>query len=151
MEIINYIKSLDVFGHPITLNLHQSKGAYHKTIYGGIASALLKLALLVIFIDNIQDMLTDQNSKKNTQQKLQTVQEMKQIVSYKETGIITGLSIYGQDGPIPIPKIPDEVKEYVSIKSVQSNTDWLNMKFNDTEYDLIPCEAHTEYQGVQLS
>ena len=63
-------------------------------------------------------MFTDQNSKKNTQQKLQTVEEMKQIVTYKETGIITGLSIYGQDGRIPIPKIPDEVKEYVSIKSV---------------------------------
>ena len=48
-----YIKSLDVFGHPITLNMNQSKGAAHKTIFGGLASALIKFALLLIFVVSI--------------------------------------------------------------------------------------------------
>ena len=61
--MIPYIKSLDVFGHPITINLNQSKGAAHKTIFGGLASALIKVALLIILIISIQDMFLNHNSK----------------------------------------------------------------------------------------
>ena len=50
---VPFIKSLDVFGHPITINMNQSKGAAHKTIFGGLASALIKISLLFIFVISI--------------------------------------------------------------------------------------------------
>ena len=49
-----FIKSFDVFGHPITLNLNQSKGAPHKTLYGGITSVLIKFVLFGILIFGLQ-------------------------------------------------------------------------------------------------
>ena len=61
--MIPYIKSLDVFGHSISLNMNQSKGAAHKTIFGGLASALIKVVLLVILIISIHDMLLNHNSQ----------------------------------------------------------------------------------------
>ena len=44
------IKSQDIFGHPITLNYNQSKGAAHKTIYGGIGTLFIRVGLFAIFI-----------------------------------------------------------------------------------------------------
>ena len=61
--MIPYIKSLDDFGHPISLNMNQSKGAAHKTIFGGLASALIKVVLLVILIISIHYMLLNHNSQ----------------------------------------------------------------------------------------
>jgi hypothetical protein len=43
------IKSFDIFGSPITLNLDGSKTAEHKTTYGGVASIIIKIFLATIF------------------------------------------------------------------------------------------------------
>ena len=44
---------------------------------------------------------------------------MDEVVPFKDTGIIAAISIYGQNGNAPVAKTPEEVKEYISIKSVQ--------------------------------
>jgi hypothetical protein len=52
------IKSYDIFGYPITLTYNQSKGASHKTIYGGIATLIIKMALFAIFIQSCNEMFS---------------------------------------------------------------------------------------------
>ena len=44
---------------------------------------------------------------------------MDQAVLFKDTGIMAGISINGQNGNVLVAKTPEEVKEYISIKSVQ--------------------------------
>ena len=113
-----FIKQFDDFGHPITLNMHQSKGANHKTTLGGVVSVMMKTLLFVILCFNIAAMFDNQNSQINKQVKLKKTEDLKEIISFKDTGITTSIIFYGFDGIFPVPKTPDEVKEFVSIKSV---------------------------------
>ena len=92
-----FIKQFDVFGHPITLNLHQSKGAAHKTLLGGIVTVIMKTALFIIFCMNIAALFANQYSKMNSQLKLRTVEDLKEVVSYKDTGVMNYISILGKE------------------------------------------------------
>ena len=48
-----YLKWLDIFGHSITLNVNQRKGDKNKTLYSGIASGIIRLAMLSIFLSGL--------------------------------------------------------------------------------------------------
>ncbi|CAK58153.1 unnamed protein product (macronuclear) [Paramecium tetraurelia] len=51
--IISVIKSLDIFGQSITLNINKQKA--YKTAFGGISSICLIFILITIFQSNIVD------------------------------------------------------------------------------------------------
>ena len=93
--MISFFKQFDDFGHPITLNMHRSKGAAHKTTLGGIVSVMMRATLFVIFCLEISAMFDNQNSRMNSQLKLQTVEDLKEVIPFKDTGVTTYFSIYG--------------------------------------------------------
>jgi hypothetical protein len=78
----DYIKSLDYFGYPISLNVKQSKGAPHKTFYGGFASAIIKLTLAVILAFSLYDMFAHRNSKTYSNEKLRSRKEIDEKVKF---------------------------------------------------------------------
>ena len=78
--MLSYIKSLDQFGHPITLNVKQSKGAPFKTHLGGIASALIKVTLIIILFHSFYLMLNSQNQTIKSREKLKSNIEMEEKV-----------------------------------------------------------------------
>ena len=60
--IEEYIKKIDMFGHPIELNFNQS-GSRHKTAVGGFFSLFLKGTLLYFSIIIINRMFTFDDNK----------------------------------------------------------------------------------------
>ena len=92
-SIAGYIKSLDVFGFPISINLKQSKGAAHKTTYGGIATAFIKIALLIIFGFGVRDMIHNLKYTSKSSEKLMSRDDSQAIIKYKDTGIRTMINI----------------------------------------------------------
>ena len=77
---------------------------------------------------------------------------MEQVVPFNDTGIIAAISIFGQTGNVPVAKTSEEVKQYISLKSVQIKQNWDKNEFSNEEFDLVPCVTHTHnYDGAQLS
>ena len=72
-----YVKSLDIFGHPLGLNLNQSKGPAHKTIYGGMISLIIKLTILFIFWTTLVDIFARRLDKTSSYEELRTSDEIK--------------------------------------------------------------------------
>ena len=115
--MLAYIKSLDYFGHPISLNIAKSKGAPHKTLYGGIASAIIKLTLGSILMMKIYVMFDHSDYKSNTNETIKSIEELKEIVNFKDTGIQLMIAIWTFQDGYPITFTPDDIKQYVSVRS----------------------------------
>ena len=71
-----YITSLDYFGQPLNLNLKKGSSAAHKTLFGGIASAIIKLTILVILISTLHNMFERKLDRTSRNEKLKTIEEM---------------------------------------------------------------------------
>ena len=55
------IKSYDMFGKPITLTMHQDDT--YKTVFGGLATFILKIFFLLFIIYSFQQLFTNRNFK----------------------------------------------------------------------------------------
>ena len=96
-----YITSLDYFGFPLTLNLKKGKGSAHKTLYGGIASAVIKATILCIFVSTLLNMFERKLDRTSKNEKLKTREDLQKSVSFKETGIQTFLFIFTIKDGVP--------------------------------------------------
>ena len=68
----DYITSLDYFGFPLSLNLKKGKGAAHKTLYGGIASAIIRITIIIILTSTLHNMFERKLDRTSTNEKLKT-------------------------------------------------------------------------------
>ena len=59
--IVDTIKDIDLFGHPIELNFN-NKGSTHNTFVGGFFSIFIRFALFVYVVVIVMKMLTYGNN-----------------------------------------------------------------------------------------
>ena len=67
-----YITSLDYFGTPLSINVKQSKESAHKTLYGGIASAIIKSTLIGILLFTLHQIFEQKLDRTSSNVKLKS-------------------------------------------------------------------------------
>ena len=74
----DYTTSLDLFGHQVTLNFNR-KGDTHQTLPGGIVSLIIRVILLLYFVDCSIAMFKYKNNELSDQSSIADLEEVGEV------------------------------------------------------------------------
>ena len=130
-KLSNFIKSFDIFGHPVTLNFNK-QGDTHNTIIGGVVSIFIKVLLLMFFVERSKTMLTQGDTKITSTEKLADM-SLVNDVNLQDRNILPfiqfGDSTYGFN-LVPVPK---DYKKFIDFEIITSKYN----KYNTSDFSFI--------------